>query len=213
MNPAKTLNHLVYTSLLFSLLMILFRMIYSQHFYGTYLIWNLFLAWIPFALSVLLRQHGIKKRWVLYGVLVTWLLFLPNAPYIITDLVHLRPRYPVPYWYDLVLLFWSAWNGLLMGFISLMNVEHTLARHCKPTAVKAIINCCVILCAFGVYAGRFLRWNSWDVVAQPMDLASDIKWMLLKPLDNLRTVAVTLMFAALLMIGYRTLRQIGNPIQ
>lgn len=206
MHSSKILNRLVYTSLLFSFAMILCRMIYSQQLYGSFLLWNLFLAWIPFALSILLQKGYCSNQWTFYSVFIAWLLFLPNAPYIITDLFHLKPRDPVPYWYDLILLFWAAWNGLLMGFISLMNVEIFLSKKYQPKLANVIINCCLVLSAFGVYAGRFLRWNSWDVVANPGEIISDVKFIAFNPQDNPKTWAVTLLFSILMIVGYKTLR-------
>ncbi len=205
MNTHKSVHKIVYISLLLSLCMIAGRMLYTGNGYGTFLVWNLFLAWLPFAFSKLLMKENLKP-FVQYGLLGIWLLFFPNAPYIITDLFHLKQRTPVPYWYDLLLLFWASWNGLLLGIMSLMNVERFLQRRFKPRTVNIMINLCLILCAFGVYAGRFLRWNSWDVVYNPGSIISDVAHIARYPADNLRTWGVTFFFSLLMITIYRTLK-------
>lgn len=210
MQQSKTLSKLLYISLLFSVGMIVYRMLYTQQSYGSFLLWNLFLAWIPFGLSVLLQYAYFQKATPSFVLLALWLLFFPNAPYIITDLFHLKPRDPIPYWYDLIVLFWAAWNGLLLGFISLMNVERFLSTRFQSRIVAVIINCCLVLCAFGVYAGRFLRWNSWHVVTEPTTIARDVKFIAFNPEDNLKTWAVTFIFSILMILGYKTLRQLQN---
>ncbi len=208
MKPVS-LNKILYTSLLLSLGMIAGRMLYTGQWYGTYLVWNLFLAWLPFAFSQLLLQKPMSTVFQ-YGLLAAWLLFFPNAPYIITDLFHLKHRPPVPYWYDLLLLFWAAWNGLLLGILSLMHVERYLLGRFRPAIVNWMVNLSLVLCAFGVYAGRFLRWNSWHVVSEPGNIIADITLIALHPGDHLRTWAVTLVFSLLMMVIYKTMKGLQN---
>ncbi|MGN6437128.1 MAG: DUF1361 domain-containing protein [Agriterribacter sp.] len=204
----KKLNQsFIYLSLAFTLLMIGARMVYTGESYGLYLMWNLFLAWLPFAFSLLLNKT-YKRRWLYYLVLAVWLLFFPNAPYIITDFFHLEPRSPVPYWYDLLILFWASWNGCILGFISLMNVERSLSNRYPRKWVNMSVYVFIILCAFGVYAGRYLRWNSWDVVANPHDIVNDVKFIALNPEDNLRTWGVTFFFSLLMIVCYKTLKSL-----
>ncbi|MBX2921818.1 MAG: DUF1361 domain-containing protein [Chitinophagaceae bacterium] len=209
MKTGKLNQSLIYISLVFTLLMIAARMIYTRELYGLYLVWNLFLAWLPFACSLLLDK-AYKKSWHYFLVLGVWLLFFPNAPYIITDFFHLEHRSPVPYWYDLLILFWASWNGLMLGFISLMNVEYSLSGRFSAKAVNAAIYIFIALCAFGVYAGRYLRWNSWDVVTNPGNIISDVKFIALNPEDNLRTWGVTFFFSLLMIICYKTLKSLQH---
>lgn len=200
-----SVNRMIYISLLLSLGMIVGRILYTGNHYGTFLIWNLFLAWLPFMFSKWLLKKNLKP-FVQYSLLATWLLFFPNAPYIITDLFHLKQRVPVPYWYDLLLLFWASWNGLLLGIISLMNVERFLQSRFKPRMVNIAIYLSLVLCAFGVYAGRFLRWNSWDIVSAPHSIISDLAYIVLQPQENLRTWGVTFVFSLLMITIYQTLK-------
>lgn len=143
-----------------------------------------------------------------YLLFSMWLLFFPNAPYIITDFFHLQHRSPVPYWYDLLVMFWASWNGLLMGFISLLYIEHFLRTKFSIKVVEKMVYVCMILCSFGVYAGRYLRWNSWDVIANPGDILHDVKYIALNPEDNLRTWGVTFFFSLLMITCYLTLKNL-----
>lgn len=150
MKKIQTITGMIYVSLLLTLLMIGARIIYSGERYGMFLVWNLFLAWVPFAFSKILCANNLLHKWVLYAVVFVWLIFFPNAPYIITDFFHLQHRPPVPLWYDLVILFWASWNGLLLGFISLYNVERFLLTQFNRKIVNGTVWASMILCAFGV---------------------------------------------------------------
>ena len=149
-------------SIAFTMALLVVRFFYSgtsdYRFYG----WNTFLAAIPYLASTqLLRCKKINATSI--SLLIGWLLFFPNAPYIITDLFHYEERPPVPYWYDLMLVISAAWNGLILGMISLMNVEIFLSRHLKPWLVKLSVFISFLLCGYGIFIGRFLRFNSWDI--------------------------------------------------
>ncbi|MEQ8702515.1 MAG: DUF1361 domain-containing protein [Phaeodactylibacter sp.] len=130
--------------------------------------WNLFLALVPYALSLLLpmAQHRLLGA----AVLFIWLLFLPNAPYLITDLIHLRPRPPVPIWADILVFFFFAWTGLLLGLASLLNVQRYLLRWHTIKQTHFWIIGFAVLSSFGLYLGRVDRWNSWEAFLEPMHL-------------------------------------------
>ena len=108
--------------------MICARMVYTGEGIFRFLIWNLFLAFLPYLFAGLLIDSERKKSKYQYLWIGLWLLFFPNAPYIITDLFHLQKRDPVPLWYDTAMLFFTAWNGLLLGLLSMMKVESYLTR-------------------------------------------------------------------------------------
>ncbi len=172
-----------------------------------FLCWNLFLAWLPYfwslwALSIQRRQ---PRRWwslLLPGLL--WLLFFPNAPYLVTDLIHLRSYLPVPLWYDTGMLISFAWAGCFLAVASLF-IMHQIIRDFAGRALSWLIVMGMIgLCGLGIYMGRFLRWNSWDVFLYPTDVLSDIAHRLAHPFSNLQTYGVTLMFAAFLFVCYWT---------
>ncbi len=95
-----------------------------------FLVWNLFLAWVPYlwslwALSIHRRQP--RRWWLLLLPGALWLLFFPNAPYLITDLIHLRSHPPVPLWYDIGLLISFAWAGCFLAVASL-HIMHQIIR-------------------------------------------------------------------------------------
>lgn len=169
-----------------------------------FLNWNLFLAFIPFGLSsYFLLQPSIKKSKLKAVItLFIWILFFPNAPYILTDLFHLRNNTGAPIWYDLVLIFSFAWTGLILGFISLMDLEKQIATFTNTKLSSIAVVLLLFLSAFGVYLGRFLRWNSWDIVGHPFALFQDIGSRLANPLEHPGTWGMTLSFGILLNLMY-----------
>lgn len=196
-------------SMLFSVLLLLLRVHVSGDWYFTFLVWNLFLAGLPILASTALKYLDLigRIRWWSGGILLGfWLLFLPNAPYILTDLFHLAPRPGAPIWLDLLLILSFAWNGLLLGFVSLLDVHDIIARRINPVLGWAFSIFAIVASSFGIYLGRFLRWNSWDVLNAPEALASDILDRLMHPLQHLTTTGVTLGLSGFLILAYLTLR-------
>ncbi|MCB0571922.1 MAG: DUF1361 domain-containing protein [Phaeodactylibacter sp.] len=165
-----------------------------------YLPWNLLLAWAPYALSWLLRP-GPGFGPANWAVLMLWLLFFPNAPYIITDFIHLRPRPPIPLWYDALMLFNFAWAGLLLGFFSLLEVQRHIERQWGRKSAQTVVAAIIILGSFGVYMGRFLRWNSWDALLRPIAVMKSLSAVAEAPMPALGPIAL---FTVFLGIGYAT---------
>ncbi len=191
-----------------SVALVLARIFYSGWPTYAFLVKNLILAWIPLCIALVLwaidRKGALSK--VSFIVLASmWLAFFPNAPYIITDLVHLGPRAPVPLWYDLLLIFSCAWNGLIVGFVSLRLVQSVTARFCGTVASWLLVPCALVASGFGIYLGRFLRWNSWDFLTNPALLMADIVDRVANPLAHPHTFAMTILFAAFLMVAYATI--------
>lgn len=175
-----------------------------------FLTWNLFLAAIPLILSSVLLKFKQLQRWYLaLPMLVTWLLFLPNAPYILTDLFHLRQR-GVPLWFDLVMLLSFAWNGLLYGLVSLQQVQGFIEKKSNRYVAMAMSSLALFASAFGIYLGRYLRWNSWDILRSPDVLAKDIFNLLLHPEHNPQGVGMTLAYGCFLVFVYVSLHVIAN---
>ncbi len=200
-------------SCLLSVSLQFFRMYYSG--YGTYVFlnWNLFLAILPYAISVffLLYNHKVKSKLVLGGVLFSWLLIFPNAPYILTDFFHLEPRASVPYWFDLGLIFSFAWNGLIIGFVSLYDIQTAIARRFSAFKGWAFAIISLVLGSFGIYLGRYERFNSWDIITNPVALFIDIADRFIHPFSHQRTILMTVLFSALLIFGYVTLVTLFKP--
>ena len=209
----SSINRILYVSLLCAVALIAIRILYTQHWRFGSLIWNMFLAFVPFVFSTILLKKPNSPKWIQYLFLACWLVFFPNAPYIITDFVHLDHTPPVPFWYDLIIIFWAAWNGLILGFVSLLNVEKFLSTKFSRKQVNIMVYTSLVLCAFGVYAGRYLRWNSWDVVANPYEIYKDVKYIALNPEDNMRTWGVTFLFSVLMTICYYTIKQLKQAIK
>jgi len=146
-------------------------------------------------------------------LLLMWLLFFPNAPYIITDLFHYEERLPVPYWYDLVLVISAAWNGLILGMVSLMNVEKFLSRYLKPLWVRVCEIVSLLLCSYGVFIGRFLRFNSWDLITDPRILVYTSAHHVLLPQHYSKLWVFTLLFSVFLGIIYFTLQNLPHLVK
>jgi uncharacterized membrane protein len=180
----------------------------TQSFSYLFLAWNLFLAWIPLAAAQVFRAASRRRAAVSWqmGWLALWLLFLPNAPYLVTDLLHLKLRPPVPLWYDLVLLLSCAGTGLLLGYLSLHEVHTAVEERFGRVTGWSVAAGSLLLSGFGIYLGRFLRWNSWEVVTDPAGLFGDVSVRLLHPGLYPRAYGVTLFFGGGLLLGYAALR-------
>jgi uncharacterized membrane protein len=190
-----------------------FRIYYSG--FGTYifLVWNLFLAILPYVISTffLLYYRRINSMVLLGMILLSWLLLFPNAPYIVTDFFHLEPRVNVPYWFDLGLILSFAWNGLMLGFISLYDIQTALARRFSAVKGWAFAIFSLVLGSFGIYLGRYERFNSWDVLTNPMELFIDIANRFIHPFAHPRTMLMTILFSVVLIFGYVTLVTLFRP--
>ncbi len=179
-----------------------------------FLCWNLFLAWIPWLAG---RAFEASRRrpsaaTLQLGWFALWLLFLPNAPYIATDLLHLKWRPPVPLWYDLALLLAFAGTGLLLGYLSLLDVQAAVEERFGRAKGWAVAAGSLLLSGFGVYLGRFLRRNSWHVLTDPIALLRDIADRLLDPTLHPRTYGFTLVFGLGLLLGYAALVAVASSL-
>ena len=185
-----------------------------------FLNWNLFLAFIPWALSSLLMIYPKlqEKKLAVIMLLGTWLLFFPNAPYILTDLFHLKHVVSMPMWFDLLLILSFAWVGLLFGFMSLWDIEKILKQYLIKSRLKGLLryrfsiplfsSVLLFIGSFGIYLGRYLRWNSWDIIAEPFALIYDIGDRFVNPFEHPRTWGVTLLMGLFLNLVYWSLRLI-----
>lgn len=205
---SATLVFVLAASSALSVILVLLRIAYSDNITYIFLNWNLFLAWIPFvcaAAAVLLQGSARSPRLAIVPLLALWLLFLPNAPYILTDFLHLTPRDNVPLWYDILLLFTYAWNGLILGFASLWMVQGIVRRAYGALAGWAMATVSLVACAAGVYLGRFERWNSWDLLFQPVPLLRTMLRAALDPSQHVRAIVIVMLLAAVLCMMYFSL--------
>lgn len=172
--------------------------------YG-FLVWNLFLAWLPLVFSLLAfekYQTAPSGNWHFLGLAGVWLLFFPNAPYIFTDLIHLTSRFYPHFWVDLMLILLCALTGLVLGFVSLYLMQAVVTRMIGRTAGWLFIASVACLSGIGIYVGRFLRFNSWDVIFKPVELYRGIGNWVADPLAGPVSLAFPLLFAAFLFITY-----------
>ena len=181
------------------------RVYRSQGLTYSFLVWNLILAWIPFFSSLwadhLNRRHP-GRWWLLLLPCLAWLVFFPNAPYIVTDFWHLQARPPVPLWYDIGMLATFALTGLLLAVYSLRIVHDLVRQRLGPVLGWLFAGAVVGLGGLGVYLGRFLRWNSWDLFLHPRGVLSDVVTRLADPLAHPQALGVTCLFAAILFVCY-----------
>jgi uncharacterized membrane protein len=254
-------DRLLTCSMCFSCGLVILRMIHAHSLLFVFMIWNLFLAYIPYVLSGWLsrrlersesrqsrRLEGVEgsasrrldhplaqslsgpissRPLFIVAVCLIWLLFFPNAFYMLTDLFHLHdsrnPR--VPEWFDLAMIFSFAWNGLLLGVLSLRQMERLLENKRLANAVfdprlhvplpypTALFVYPVIgLSALGVYTGRYLRYNSWDIVTDPFQLIRDIAGMIIHPLRNRPAWDMILCYAILLSFVYVMLKKLSRAL-
>jgi len=165
------------------------------------LVWNLFLAWLPLGFACLAeRFRAAPGRFV--GCAFLWLLFLPNSPYLVTDLVHLRPRPPVPFWFDILLVQSFVLTGLLLGLLSLYLMQRRVSRLCGPRTGWLFALAAVGLAGFGIYLGRFERWNSWDLFTRPLVLSADVWGLFRHPHANRAAFTFSTLCAGFLFLTY-----------
>jgi uncharacterized membrane protein len=196
----------------FVVAMLVARMIYTGSAAHGSLVWDLFLAWVPFALSLMIYErarHGSSTS-LLVSLACLWLVFFPNAPYLVTELKFVGAGTRVPILYDALLFGAAGWTGLLLGLTSLFLI-HGVARRLLGTA-KAWALVVVVLAAssFGIYLGRVLRWNSWDVVSHPQWMAGLLQDVVLHPLSHPRPLALTVLLTSFLLVSYLVLYSLAR---
>lgn len=191
------------------------RMLYSDSARYTGLVWNLFLAWIPFVLAYLAYVLSWRRSLMVLVIPVfalLWLIFFPNAPYILTDLQHLsQGTSKVPLWYDVLLLIWFSWTGMLLGIVSLNLMQEIIRRQLGRRVGWAFVAVVATLSSAGLYIGRFIRINSWDVLQNPGETASNMFDWLSDP--SLRSVGFIALYTLFFMFVYLTLHAFGRILQ
>jgi len=141
-----------------------------------------------------------------------WLLFFPNAPYILTDLQHLGyPKENIPLWFDMLLLIWFAWTGLLLGVVSMFMMQDIVRRQFGRLAGWGFVFAAGVLCSLGIYIGRFLRWNSWDMFFNPLERLHDFMYYASHP--SLQSIVFISVFSAFFIFFYITLYAFGLLLQ
>ncbi|MDB4293611.1 DUF1361 domain-containing protein [Maribacter sp.] len=191
----------------FALALYLARVKLTQSTYFGFLVWNLFLAAVPYLISQFLLARSeykkVTKALFLLGF-GAWLLFLPNSPYIITDLVHLHDDGANLLWLDMFLIFVFALNGLLLGLLSLLDISKLMQLYTTPKTTSLILFVACMASGYGIYLGRFLRFNSWDIATKPRILLIEIGNSFGEP----KVWLITLAFGGFLWILFQLLQSL-----
>jgi uncharacterized membrane protein len=205
MKKISPLLIMIAVSVGFNLMLVAVRVLLTGELQYANYFWNTFLAVLPlcFAHNLSLRQKTDVKSALLF---ILWLVFFPNAPYLVTDFIHFEPRPGYSKWADILLVTTASWNGVVIGVISLMKTEKFLGRHFSKNAVLIFNVVAIFLCGYGIYLGRFLRYNSWDIITSPFSLGLDLLNTIILPHEHLRTWMFTLLFGTMFGIFYFTIR-------
>lgn len=171
-NSNRKINSVLALFTMYCLFLLVVRAKLSNTVFLYFLVWNLFLAFVPyFFISFLKTQITIQKSKIkTFFLLFLWLLFLPNSFYILTDLVHLSQSNNHLFWYDLVVISSYALVGFTLGIISLFEFENIIKNFTPPLITNFIMPVICFLCGIGIYLGRILRYNSWDIMSNPLEL-------------------------------------------
>ena len=203
MNNLKTLINtrfqlltFVALSMILSGFLLLFRIKLNHSFYYLFLVWNLFLAFIPFCITLYLRSKTHISKTKLFVFFTIWLLFLPNAPYIITDLLHFKRSTGTFLWLDILMVVSFALNGLMLFYLTLLDMETILKKFISAKKINFVLFFIFFLTGFGIYLGRFLRFNTWDILQHPEMLIESIFKILISPTQHLEAWAFTCCFGS-----------------
>jgi uncharacterized membrane protein len=191
----------------FSCLLLIARVAETAQFTYMFLFWNLFLAYVPYAISqwLITRADKVRSKWKIAAILMVWLLFIPNSFYIVTDLFHLEHFNAVPKWFDLLLVFSFAWNGILLGIISIRQVHVVMTRASGRIFSELSIFAFMWLIAFGIYLGRYSRYNSWDIITRPFSLFAEMIEILFHPVSNRMEWGMITTYAIFMSLLYLTI--------
>ena len=220
--------------------LIAYRVIASHKISHAYLVWNLFLAWLPLVFAVLAverfrsgtgfqpvrrgtdapdnvepsrnllaspdRQDACPTKILrdrkFLALAMAWLLFLPNASYIFTDVVHVLHARWASFWVELMLILLCAMTGFLAGFLSLQVMHRLATRFWGRAAGWLFVGVVSGLTGFGVYLGRFVRLNSWDVVTSPIELFYCLRSAAWNVLTQRHDLKFFVLFSLFSLVGY-----------
>ena len=208
------LEKVLLLSAAFSICLLMARICVTGEWQFAFMPWNMFLAYIPFWITNwLTRNPGrIEQKAIFVLALLSWILFIPNSFYIITDLFHFNDKKDAPKWFDLILLFSFAWNGILPGVLSVYKMETIFVKGLRLSNRLYFLLPIRWLIALGVYIGRYLRYNSWDIITNPFALSADIFQMLIHPFRNGYAWGMIVCFTCLMTIVHLTIRRMARVI-
>ena len=180
------------------------RVLYTGSHFLFSLIWNLFLAAIPLMISSGMEHSAwiYKRKGLFFLGLLVWIIFFPNAPYILTDLFHLTSQDTFPKWFDLLLILSFAWNGMMLAILSLRQMERMITKKWNRPWALVFVGIMLVASAFGIYIGRYLRFNSWDILTNPFQIGRDMVQIIWHPLHYKGAWGMTASFTVWLGIVY-----------
>ncbi|MEY4875449.1 MAG: hypothetical protein RL708_598 [Bacteroidota bacterium] len=191
----------------FSSLLSIARIVYSHNLNFIYLNWNLFLALMPLIIATLIYRY--KLTGFTFGLMLfSWMLFFPNAPYLVTDLMYLskiKNHSLIPIWFDIIMLSSFAINGLLLGFASFQIIFNQLEIKFTKSLTRIFMTIYLLFSGYGVYLGRFSRFNSWDIITNPEALFSSIYQTLLHPIQYKSVYILSILFGTLVCLVFYSL--------
>lgn len=202
----EKVSTIVIASVICAFLILTFRIKYTSTPYFLFLVWNLFLAGIPFIITTYLISLKTPSKLSIVFFFTIWLVFLPNAPYIVTDFYHLRLSESHLIWLDALVIFCFAMSGLILFYFSLSDMYTTLSLFVKRGYGKILIYGSCILSGFGIYLGRFLRYNSWEILSNPTQLIKDCFSILVYPKSHIQAWLFVLLTSFVLSIGFYIFR-------
>ncbi len=207
----------------------IFRLLHDNHFYplvvasitamgfyfaerwtsewrGPRLHLNLFLAWVPYFLGIALMLSASFSGGRLVSAmrvfcLLAWFFFFPNAPYLITDFAYLDWAH-FDLWQRVAIFCIFAQCGLMLAMVSLLIIEKQTSAWYGIAFSKVLVVAAIVFSGFGVYVGRFLRWNSWDLLYHPYSVFLDSLGKLSEPMQGIRPIVFSAMFSLILGTYY-----------
>lgn len=174
----------------------------THSFFYFFLAWNLFLAMIPLFISMYAKTREPLKKYKLYSLLLLWLLFLPNAPYLVTDFIHLRLSPTEWIGFDALMIAMFSITGIAFYLFSLNDIVEVLSRHFSRKTISVFTIILPFLVGFGIYLGRVLRWNSWDILHKPNYLFMDVFEIFTNPLIHIEAWLFTISIGLFLKLAY-----------
>lgn len=186
------------------IVLLIFRIVLTGSHRYSFIPWNLFLAWVSLVLTGILVRHITRARWLSWpniGLSILWLAFLPNTFYVLTDFIHVTATAEISQLYDIVLVSLMVFIGFILGLANLFMVHRELLKRLSVTASYAAIEAVILICSFAIYVGRDLRWNTWDVIANPGGVLVNVSNSI-DPFGNPRAFNVTFLFFILISVLY-----------
>lgn len=201
---------------LVSLVLFAIRVFGADSFRFGFMFWNLLLGALPLLFAIVLVKSLRQRAWVSWqnlGLTFLWFSFLPNSFYILTDYIHIHLTGEINILFDVVLFFSCIFNAYVFGYWSLYLVHRELLRRLKPQHANWLVIATLFVCSFGIYLGRYLRWNTWDVIVHPFGLLFDVSDRLANPVSHPQLLTTTLTFFMLLGSIYWVILQFVNVVR